>query len=144
MFKKSSLAIDTILNIARQRSAPGSKSVFWEPGRLENHDFYDFSDFHQNAQPGWSPTRSYNFAQRNRNETGVGSIDRSFDASSGKNAPVQNELGDFSKFSKNYFQCHKNLSLFESANLAPPHPRITLSEQGSTCHLKHCAAAQRP
>ena len=28
-----------ILNIARQRSAPGSKSLLWEPGRLENHDF---------------------------------------------------------------------------------------------------------
>ena len=28
-----------ILNIARQRSAPGSKSVFWKAGRLENHDF---------------------------------------------------------------------------------------------------------
>ena len=90
--------------------------MFWEPGRLENHDFHDFSDFHQNAQPSWSTTRSYNFAQRNRNETGVGSNDRSVDASSGKNAPVQNELGDFSGFPKNYLQCHKNLSLFESAN----------------------------
>ena len=33
---------------------------------------------------------------------------------------------------------------FSKCQLAPPHPRITLSEQGSTSHFKHCAAAQRP
>ena len=109
-------ALRVTLNIARQRSAPGSKSVFWEPERLENHDFHDFSDFHQNAQPDWSPTRNWEILQRNRNETGVGSNDRSFDASSGKNAPVQNEFRDFPKFSKNYLQGYKKLSLFQSAN----------------------------
>ena len=49
MFKKSSpgkgFRARSILNIARQRGAPGSKSVLWEPGRLENYDFHDFSDF---------------------------------------------------------------------------------------------------
>ena len=104
------------LNIARQRSAPGWKTVFREPGRLENHDFHDFSDFHQNAQPGWSPTRNWEILQRNRNETGVGSNDRSFYASSGKNTPVQNEFRDFPKFSKNHLQGYKKLSLFQSAN----------------------------
>ena len=60
----------------------------------------DFSDFHQNAQPDWSPTRNWEILQRNRNETGVGSNDRSFDASSGKKTPVQNEFRDFAKFAK--------------------------------------------
>ena len=99
-----------ILNIARQRNAPGSKSLFWEPGRLENHDFYDFSHFHQNAQPGWSPTRNWEILQRNRNETGVGSNDRSFDAWSRKNSPSQNEFRDFSQYWKNYLQTYKNLN----------------------------------
>ena len=98
------------LNIARQRSAPGWKTVFREPGRLENHDFHDFSDFHQNAQPGWSPTRNWEILQRNRNETGVDSNDRSFNASSGKNSPSQNEFKNFSQSSKNDPSPHKKVN----------------------------------
>ena len=66
---------------------------------------------------------------RNRNETGVGSNDRSFDASSGKNAPVQNEFRDFPKFSKNYLQGHKKLSHFESANQLHPDPELLLESK---------------
>ena len=95
---------------------PGLKNLSLEPGRLGNHDFHDFSDFHQNAHPGWSPTRNWEIRQRKRNWMGVGSNDRSFNAWSRKNSPVENELGDFSQSWKNYPSPHKNLNYFKGAN----------------------------
>ena len=74
-----------------------------------------FSDFHQNAHPGWSPTRNWEIQQRNRNWIGVGSNDRSFHASSRKNPPVENELGNFSIL-ENYPSPHKKFNYFNGSN----------------------------
>jgi hypothetical protein len=56
-------------------------------------NFLIFSFFHF-FDPEPSQTRHWEIRNTKPNETGVGSNDRSFNASSGKKAPVQNDLGN--------------------------------------------------
>ena len=78
--------------------------------------------FRSNQSNQSSRARAPRTVQRNRNETGVGTNDRSFDASSGKNSPSQNEFRDFSQFGKTTSKPIKtsiNLKVPTSSTLPP-------------------------